>query len=85
MVAKKTSETVSKKSAGELAVGDKFRSSESDVWQEVISVENSESDWFEEDQATKKEIVSCETKVEGSIEKFRFTAFTKVEVEVLNG
>lgn len=84
MVTKKTSETVSKKTAGELAVGDKFRSSENDVWQEVVSLERTESDLLE-DQVTKKEIVSCETKVEGSIEKFRFTAFSKVEVEILNG
>lgn len=84
MVVKKTSEAFFRKLAGDLAVGEKFRSSENDLWQEVISLEKSESDLFEEDQATKKEIVSCETKVEGSIEKFRFTAFTKVQVEVLN-
>ncbi len=85
MAAKKMAETVSKKLASELAAGDKFRSSENDLWQEIVSLEKSESDKLEEDQVTKKEIISCETKLEGSVEKFRFTAFANVEVEVLNG
>ncbi len=93
MVAKKASEAIfTKKTVGELVVGDKFREMPdpdrelTDIpLQEVTSVEKNESSLLEEDQVTKKEIVVCETKVEGSIEKFRFTAFTKVEVEVLNG
>lgn len=84
MVTKKISESSAKKTAGELAVGDRFRVSENDVWQEVVSLEKGESDLLEDDQLTKKETVSCETKVDGSIEKFRFKSFTKVEVEVLN-
>lgn len=93
MVAKKASEAIfTKKTVGELVVGDRFREIQdpdkvtTDIpLQEVISIDKSESPLLEEDQVTRKQIVVCETKVEGFFEKFRFTAFTKVEVEVLNG
>ena len=89
MVVKKTSEAVAletftTKAASELVVGDRFRSSPDDVLQQVVSFEKSESGLLEADYVTRKEMVTCETKVDGSIEKFRFTSFAKVEVEVLN-
>ncbi len=92
MVAKKATETFTRKTAGELVVGDRFRESHdpdrelTDIpLQEVISVETNESSLLEEDQVTKKETVVCKTKIEGSTEVFFFQAFAKVEVEVLNG
>lgn len=89
MVTKKTSEvaspeTFTTKAASELVVGDRFRSSPNDAWYQVVSFEKSESGSLEADYVTKKEIVTCETKVDGSIEKFRFTSFAKVKVEVLD-
>lgn len=85
MVTKKA-ESFTKKTAGELVVGDRFRTSPDDeVVQQVVSFDKAETDLLEEDQVTKKEMISCETKIDGSTEKFRFTAFTQVEVEVLNG
>jgi hypothetical protein len=89
MVVKKTSELVTSetfttKTVAELVVGDRFRSSPDDVWQQVVSFEKSESGLLEADYFTKKEIVTCETKIEGSAEKFRFVSFAKVSVEVLD-
>lgn len=88
MVVKKTeavtSETFTTKAVSELVVGDRFRSSPDDVWQEVVSFEKSESGLLEADYFTKKEIVNCETKIDGSVEKFRFTSFAKVTVDVLD-
>ena len=89
MVVKKTSEAVAletftTKAASELVVGDRFRSSPNDAWYQVVSFEKSESGLLEADYVTRKEMVTCETKVDGSIEKFRFTSFAKVKVEVLD-
>jgi hypothetical protein len=91
MVAKKTTETFTRKTVGELVPGDRFRELpdpdrelESPL-QEVISLEKNESSLLEEDQVTKKEIVVCKTKLENSSGVFFFQAFAKVEVEVLNG
>lgn len=91
MATKKTTEIFTRKRAGELVVGDRFRELadparelESPL-QEIISLEKYESGLAEEDRITKKEIVICKTKVEDSRETFFFQAFAKVEVEVLNG
>ena len=89
MVVRKTSEVVAletftTKAASELVVGDRFRSSPNDVWSQVVSFEKSESSLLEADYVTKKEMVNCETKVDGSIEKFWFASFATVKVEVLD-
>ena len=83
MVTKK-SESFATKIAGELMVGDRFRPIGSPPWQEAVSVEKVESDLLDPELNTKKEIVTCMTKVEGNIEAFRFTAFSNIEVEVLD-
>jgi len=85
MATKKATESFIKKTAGELAVGDRFRPVGSPPWQEVVSLEKQESEQLNLELNTKKEIVSCMTKVEGSIEEFRFTSFSNIEVEVLDG
>lgn len=81
---KKASESFTTKKAGELSVGDRFRSPGIPPWQEIVEIEKNESNIYDNETNTKKELVACKCKVEGTIEQFHFTAFTNVEVEVLD-
>jgi hypothetical protein len=83
MVIKKT-ETFIAKTAGDLQVGDRFRTPGVPPWQEVVEIEKNESQVYDEETNTKKQLVACKCKIDGSIEQFYFTAFTNVEVEILD-
>ena len=80
----KKAETFTTRTAGELQVGDRFRSPGAPPWQEVVEIERNESQVYDEETNTKKQLVVCKCKVENSVEQFYFTAFTNVEVEILD-
>lgn len=85
MATKKTSESFTTKTAGELVVGDLFRPVASPPWQEVILLNKTESEHIDTGLQLKREVIFCRTKVDGSIEEFPFSSFSDIEVEVLNG
>lgn len=88
MVAKKTEtvETFTQKKAEELKEGDRFRVPGSTApWQQIVFLEIKDSNFYDAEFNTKKQIVFCKTKIEGTFEEFPFTAFTNVSVEVLDG
>jgi hypothetical protein len=81
MVAKKTTETYTEITAGELKIGDRFREPESTVgWQEVVTLEKIEH--YQGDP--EKTIIRCKTKIENIPGEFPYSAFSNIKVEILN-